>query len=259
MDTVASADGTVIAFDRFGGGPPVIMIVGAFNTRSQTEPLARALAPQFTALNYDRRGRGDSGDTAPYAVEREIDDIAALIAQTGGASAVFGHSSGATLALKAAASGLPITRLVLYEPPFNTDDNDPVLPAGFAADLAGLVSAGRRGDAVELYQTQAVGIPPQVVAQLRHAPFRPGLEAIAHTLAYDAAIIGDRSMPAGLLTAVTVPALVITGEQSPPFLRNAAQAAAAKMPTAQLAVLPGQSHDLNPGATAPVMAEFLAG
>ena len=124
--------------------------------------------------------------------------------------------------------------------------------------VAGLVSAGRRGDAVELYQTQAVGLPHEVVAQLRHAPFRPGLEAIAHTLAYDAAIIGDRSLPAGLLAGVTVPALVITGEQSPPFLRNAAQAAAQTMPHGRLAVLPGQTHDLNPGATAPVMAEFLA-
>ena len=187
-----------------------------------------------------------------------MDDIAALIAAAGGSAAVFGHSSGATLAVQAAGSGLPITRLVLYEPPFNTDDTDPLLPAGFAGDLAGLVSAGRRGDAVELYQTKAVGIPQEVVAQLRHAPFRPGLEAIAHTLAYDAAVIGDRSMPAGLLGAVTVPALVITGEQSPPFLRHAAQAAAEKMPTGRLTVLPGQSHDLNPDATAPVMAEFLA-
>ena len=159
MDTVASADGTVIAFDRYGDGPPVTMTVGAFNTRSQTEPLARALAPRFTAVNYDRRGRGDSGDTAPYAVEWEIDDIAALIQQAGGRASVFGHSSGATLALQAAASGLPITHLVLYEPPFNTDDSYPALPAGFAGELADLVAAGRRGDAVELYQTQAVGIP----------------------------------------------------------------------------------------------------
>ena len=235
------------------------MTVGAFNTRSQTEPLARTLAPRFTVLNYDRRGRGDSGDTAPYAVEREIDDIAALIAAAGGSASLFGHSSGATLALKAAASGLPITHLVLYEPPFNTDDTYPLLPAGFAAELDGLVSADRRGDAVELYQTKAVGIPQEVVAQMRHAPFRPGLEAIAHTLAYDAAIIGDRSMPAGLLSAVTVPTVVITGEQSPPFLRNAAQAAAQKMPNGRLAVLRGQTHDLNPDATAPVIAEFLAG
>ena len=258
MDTVASADGTTIAFDRYGDGPPVIMAVAAFNTRSATEPLARALAPQFTVLNYDRRGRGDSDDTAPYAVDREIDDLSALITAAGGSAAVFGHSSGATLALKAAAAGLPVTKLVLYEPPFRTDDSHPGLPADFPAKLAGLVSAGRRGDAVELYQTQAVGIPEEVVVQLRHAPFRPGLEAIAHTLAYDAAIIGDLSLPGGLLATITGPALVITGENSPPFLRNAARAAAAALPGGHLATLPGQTHDINPDATAPVMAAFLA-
>ena len=258
MYTAVSADGTMIAFDRYGDGPPVIMAVGAFNTRSQTEPLARSLAPRFTVLNYDRRGRGDSGDTTPYAVEREIEDIAALIAVAGGSASLFGHSSGATLALKAAAAGLPITHLVVYEPPFNTGDNDPALPASFAGELAELVAAGRRGDAVELYQTKAVGIPTEVVAQMRHAPFRPGLEAIAHTLAYDAAIIGDRSLPTGLLATITTPALVITGENSPPFLRNAAQAAAAALPNGQLGVLPGQTHDLNPDATAPVMTKFLA-
>ena len=147
---------------------------------------------------------------------------------------------------------------MLYEPPFNTDDSQPRLPASFADQLAELVTAGRRDEAVELYQTTAVGIPQQVVAQMRRAPFRPGLEAIAHTLAYEAAIIGDRSLPSGLLAAVTIAALVVTGEQSPPFLRAAAQAAAAALPVGRLAVLTGQGHDINPDATAPVMAEFLA-
>jgi pimeloyl-ACP methyl ester carboxylesterase len=259
MNTTMSSDGTAIAYDRFGGGPPVIMAAGAFNTRSTTEPLAQALAPRFSVLNYDRRGRGDSGDTAPYAVGREIEDLAALISAAGRSASVFGYSSGAALALKAAASGLPVTKLVLYEPPFNTDDSYPALPASFATQLAELVSAGRRGDAVELYQTKAVGIPEEVVAQMRHAPFRPGLEALAHTLAYDAAIIGDRSLPTALLATVTIPALVISGEQSPPFLRDAARATAAALPGGRLSVLPGQGHDINPEATAPVMAEFLAG
>src|SRR5262249_26796216 len=150
-----------------------------------------------------------------------------------------------TLALRAAASGLPITHLVLYEPPFNTDDSYPPLPAGFAGELAGLVSAGRRGDAVELYQTQAVGIPHEVVEQLRHAPFRPGLEAIRPPPPYAAAVMGARSMPPGLLAGIPVPTLVTTGEKSPPFLRNAAQATAETMPNGRLAVLPGQGHDLN--------------
>jgi pimeloyl-ACP methyl ester carboxylesterase len=258
METAVSADGTPIAYDRYGDGPPLITAAGAFCARATTDPLARALAGQFTVLSYDRRGRGDSGDTAPYAVEREIDDLAALIGAAGGSAAVFGHSSGATLALKAAASGLPITHLVLYEPPFNPDDSFPRLPAGLPGELAGLVAAGRRGDAVELYQTRAVGLPPEVVAQLRHAPFRPALEAIAHTLAYDAAVIGDRSLPAAMLGTITVPALVITGEQSPPFLAGAAKAAAAALPAGQLAVLPGQTHDINPEATAPVIASFLS-
>jgi pimeloyl-ACP methyl ester carboxylesterase len=259
MNSVVSADGTTIAYDRYGDGPPVIMTAGAFNTRSTTEPLSRALASQFTVLNYDRRGRGDSGDTAPYAVEREIADIAALLQQSGGPGTVFGYSSGATLALKAAASGLPITHLVLYEPPFNTDDTYPLLPSGFARELADLVSAGRRGDAVELYQTQAVGMPEEVVTQMRHAPFRPAMEALAHTLAYDAAVIGDRSLPTSLLASVETPTLVITGEQSPPFLRAAAQAAASALPKGRLAALPGQGHDINPDATATVMVRFLIG
>jgi pimeloyl-ACP methyl ester carboxylesterase len=258
MMTAVSADGTTIAFDRYGDGPPVIMTVGAFNTRSTTEPLSRALEQRFTVLNYDRRGRGDSGDTAPYAVDREIEDLGALVAASGLPASVFGYSSGAALALKAAASGLPITKLVLYEPPFNPDDSYPLLPANLADQLAELVSAGRRGDAVELYQTKAVGIPEDVVAQLRHAPFRPGLEAIAHTLAYDATIIGDRSLPTELITSVTAPTLVISGEQSPPFLRAAAQAVAQALPNGRLNSLPGQGHDISPEATAPVMAEFLA-
>jgi pimeloyl-ACP methyl ester carboxylesterase len=258
MRTAASADGTALAFDRYGDGPPVIMTAGAFNTRAATEPLARALAEQFTVLNYDRRGRGGSGDTAPYAVDREIEDLAALIDAAGGPASVFGYSSGATLALKAAAAGLPITKLVLYEPPFNPDDSYPLLPADLAGQLTELVAAGRRGDAVELYQTKAVGIPEDVVAQMRHAPFRPSLEAIAHTLAYDATIVGDRSLPTGLIASVTIPALVISGEQSPPFLRAAARAVAQTLPNGRFSSLPGQGHDISPEATAPIMAEFLA-
>jgi pimeloyl-ACP methyl ester carboxylesterase len=258
MRTAVSADGTTIAFDRYGDGPPVIMTAGAFNTRSATEPLAQALQQRFTVLNYDRRGRGDSGDTPPYAVGREIEDLGALVAAAGGSASVFGYSSGAALALQAAAAGLVITKLVLYEPPFNPDDSYPLLPADLAGQLAELVAASRRGDAVELYQTKGVGMPEDVVAQMRHAPFRPGLEAIAHTLAYDATIVGDRSLPTGMIASVTAPALVISGEQSPRFLRAAARAVAAALPHGRLATLPGQGHDISPEATAPVMAEFLA-
>jgi pimeloyl-ACP methyl ester carboxylesterase len=259
MKTVTSADGTTIAFDRFGSGPPIIMTVGAFNDRSTTEPLARALAPEFMVVNYDRRGRGDSGDAAEYSVQREIEDIEALIAAAGEGSALFGYSSGAVLALKAAASGLPIRKLALYEPPFRTDETHPPLPGDLPQRLADLVAAGRRGDAVELYQTEAVRMPAEVVAGLRHAPFRPGLEAIAHTLVYDATIVGDLSMPAALIASVETPTLVICGEESSPFMRAAASAVADALPNGRLRSLAGQAHGISPAATAPVLAEFLAG
>src|SRR5947209_15976870 len=192
MPNVVSKDGTRIAFDRHGEGQPIILVVGAFNERSTGTPLATFLAPHFAAYTYDRRGRGDSGDTAPYAVEREIDDLAALIAEAGGSAAVFGYSSGANLALQAAASGLPITKLALYEAPYLVDHNgqQPRTHPNHAAQLSELIAAGRRGDAVEYFQQQMVGIPEEVVVQMRRAPFRPALEAIAHTLVYDATILG---------------------------------------------------------------------
>src|SRR6266511_1484116 len=219
-----SNDGTAIAFEQSGDGPPVILVGSAFNDRSGTAPLAAALAARLTVFNDDRRGRGDSGDTAAYSVAREIQDLDALIAQAGGSSAVFGHSSGATLALHAAAHGLAITKLALYEPPFLVDQSRPRPPADLPKQLAELISAGRRGDAVELYQTKYVGIPEDVVAQLRHAPFRPALEAIAHTLLYDATIDGENSMP---------------------MLRNAARVLADTLPNGRPCTLAGQSHDIS--------------
>ena len=257
MRFVTSADGTTIALDRLGDGPPVIMVVGAFNSRSTTAPLAAALQDWFTILNYDRRGRGDSGDTPPYSVQREIEDLGAVIAEAGGSAAVFGYSSGATLALRAAASGLAISKLALYEPPFLVDDSRPPLPADLPARLADLVAAGRRGDAVELYQREAIGMPEQVVTGMRQAPFRPALEAIAHTLAYDAAIVGDMTLPAELIASISAPALVIGGENSPPLMRNAARAVADALPDGQLRTLAGQGHDISPEATAPALKAFL--
>jgi pimeloyl-ACP methyl ester carboxylesterase len=256
MEMVHSADGTALAFDRFGDGPAIVMVAGAFNTRATTEPLGQTLASNFTVLNYDRRGRGESGDTTPYAVDREIDDLAALITAAGGEASVFGYSSGAVLALIAATRGLPITTLTLYDPPLRPNDSYPALRTDLADRVSALVAAGQRGEAVELFQSEAVGIPTDVIAQLRHAPFRPALEYIAHTLAYEAAIIGDRSMPPGLDT-VDVPTLVLTGGQSPAFLQSGACAVAKALPKGTFATLPGQTHDIDPDATAPVMAAFL--
>jgi pimeloyl-ACP methyl ester carboxylesterase len=257
-DTVTSADGTAIAFDRLGAGPPLIMAAGAFNTRTATAPLAGALQDRFTVLNYDRRGRGESGDTAPYAVERELEDLAALIGAAGGTAAVFGYSSGANLALAAAAQGLGITALALYEPAFRLDGG-PRPPAGLPGQLAELVRAGRRGAAVELFQARVIGMPEAVIAGMRRAPFRPALEAIAHTLAYEAALVGDLTLPRAMLGTVEVETLVLDGSESAPAMRDAAQAVAGALPRGRHHRLAGQSHDLSPAATAPVVADFLSG
>jgi pimeloyl-ACP methyl ester carboxylesterase len=249
MGTVTSKDGTRIAFDLSGKGSAIILVVGAFNDRSTGTPLARSLEQHFTVFNYDRRGRGESSDTAPYAIEREIEDLDALISQAGGSARVFGYSSGALLALRAAAHGLAIAQLAVYDPP----------PTGakagqLAPQLTELIAAGRRGDAVELFQTEAVGIPTAIVAQMRHAPFRPGLEKMAHTLVYESTILG--SLPERLLASVRVPTLVIDGEESHVMLRQAAQSVADALPNSRYRTLKGQGHDIAPAVVAPVLAEF---
>ena len=234
----------------------MILVVGAFNDRSTGAPLARALESGLTVLNYDRRGRGASGDTQPYAVEREVEDLDALIREAGGAAGVFGYSSGAHLALEAAARGLDITKLALYDAPFIVGDGLPRPPQDIASQLAKLISSNRRGDAVELYQTKLVGIPEQVVAQLRHAPFRPALEAMAHTLVYDATLVGDLSLPADRLRSIKAPTLALYGGQSPALMGPAAKALAEAIPDGQFRVLDGQTHDIVPSALAPVLLEF---
>ena len=258
MDEVRSKDGTTIAFEWSGEGPPLILVVGAFNDRATGAPLAAALQERFTVLNYDRRGRGGSTDTHPYAVEREVEDLQALIEEAGGSASVFGYSSGAVLALRAAAHGLSISRLVLYDPPVSADGGAGRLRGDLAARLAGLVEEGRRGEAVELFQTEAVGIPAEVVAQIRLAPFWPGLEAMAHTLVYETEILGDGSLPIELAASIEAPTLVIVGGQSSPFIREKAPALADVMPEARVRVLEDQSHDLVPQVLAPVLEEFLA-
>lgn len=246
---VVSRDGTPIVFDRFGDGPSLVLVLGAFNERPTGEPLARCLGSQFSVYNYDRRGRGASGDTLRYAVSREIEDLAAVIDAAGGAAAVFGYSSGANLAIQAAAAGVPIKALVLYEPPYLVTPD----PRPHARALSALISADRRGEAVEYFQRDVVGIPAEIVAQFRNAPFRPALEKMAHTLVYEASIIGDRSLP----PPINTPTLVLAGDAGSPLMPLAARALADVLPNARAEILPGQSHDLNPGALAPVITEFL--
>jgi len=263
MEKVTSADGTPIAFDRFGEGPPVIVVGGATCARGMTHPLAEALGHHATVFNYDRRGRGESGDTAPYAVEREIEDLDALIAEAGGTASVYGHSSGAVLVLHAAAQGRPMTRLVLHEPPFVPDgEEERRTSREYAERLTALLAEGRRGDAVELFMT-LVGLPPEAIAGMHHSPMWPGLEAVAPTLAYDSEIMGNvrrgGTIPTEVLDEVTTfaPALVLAGGASPSWMIDAARQVADALPNGEHRVLDGQGHAVPPDVLAPVLAEFL--
>jgi pimeloyl-ACP methyl ester carboxylesterase len=256
MKTVTSKDGTRIAFDQMGQGPAVVLVCGGSVDRMSNAPLAAVLAANFTVFNYDRRGRGDSGDTAPYAVEREVEDIDAVISAAGGSAFLYGTSSGAALALEAAASGLAIRKLALWEPPFIVDDSRPRPPADTAKTYTEFIAAGRRGDAVEFFMAKVVGLPPEFVAQARTQPWWPAQEALAHTLAYDATIMGDYSLPTEQAAAVTIPTLVIVGGADFPWMRASAQALANIIPGAQTRILEGQGHNVAPEILAPVLANF---
>lgn len=251
MNTLTSADGTTIAYELAGSGPAVVFAAGAFNDRTALAPLAQELAAGFTVVTYDRRARGGSGDTKPWSADREAEDLDALIARVGGTAHVFGFSSGGILALHAAAGGSAIARLVCYEPPYPFGEgNAPDLPAR----LGELVDAGRRGDAVELFQREAIGLPPEVVAQIRRSPMFASLEAMAQSVVYDSTLTTGATPPA----TVTTPTLVLSGARTWPALTRAAARTAGALPKARHVEVPGGlHHTIEPAVTAPVVAEFL--
>jgi pimeloyl-ACP methyl ester carboxylesterase len=257
MEEVTSKDGTSIAFDRLGDGPPVILVCGGSTDRMANAGLAALLGSDFAVLNYDRRGRGDSGDTPPYAVEREVEDIEAVIAAAGGSACLYGTSSGAALALEAAASGLPVTKLALWEPPYIQDETMRP-PADQVERYNEMIAEGRRGDAVEFFMSKVVGMPPEFVSQSRTQPWWAATEALAHTLAYDATIMGDYSLPTETAASVKAPTIVIAGGGSFPFMRETAQALAEAIPDGQTRTLEGQDHNVAPEAIAAVLREFFA-
>ena len=263
MNKVVSKDGTEIAYEKTGHGFPLILVGGALSDRSAAVPLAALLAPHLTVFAYDRRGRGESGDTAPYAVQREVEDIQTLIAEAGGSAFVFGHSSGSVLALEAAARGLAVPKLAMYEPPFMIDKSRSPLPKDYREHLGELLTSGRRGDAVEYFMTIAVGVPPEAVAQMRRSPTWTKLETVAHTLVHDQAIMDNcttgTSLPADRWTTATMPLLVFDGSASPAWLRNAVQALVDILPSARRLTLEGQTHRIDPATLAPVLVEFFGG
>ncbi|MER5645475.1 alpha/beta fold hydrolase [Streptosporangium sp. NPDC002524] len=253
MATATSRDGTRIGFERTGTGPALVLVdaAGGFRGFGPMKSLAEHLADRFTVVIYDRRGRGESGDTRPYAVEREVEDLATVIEEAGGPVFVHGFSSGAALGLLGAAAGLPISMLSLLEPPIAFDE--PSRKSELAAEIDALVAAGRRADAVEHFHT-SIGVPPEMTAGMRQAPFFPTLEGIAHTLAYDSRV--TEAVSPATLRSVAVPALVVNSESSDERLRGWAQETAAALPQGRHLPLKGEWHGVPDDVLAPALAEF---
>lgn len=261
-EKTTSADGTEIAFDRVGTGPPLIIVGGAWNTRHSGAELAEQLAGSFTVYTYDRRGRGDSGDTPPYAVEREIEDLEAVIEAAGGSAALFGHSSGGALALETTARSVSVTRLAMYEPPYILDGTRPPLADDYIEHLEELVAAGKRREVVGYFMTEAVGMPSEMVEPMLDSPMVESMEPVAHTVSYDGRVMLRGSMNGGPLPAewrdsVTVPTLVMDGGNSPDWIRNSSRALVQLLTDVSYRTLEGQDHAAAAEAIAPVVEEFL--
>ncbi|WP_433167034.1 alpha/beta fold hydrolase [Kribbella sp. CA-247076] len=260
MQKTVSADGTVIAYDRLGSGPALVLVTGLLCDRAKMAPTAEELAKHYTVLNYDRRGRGGSGDTAPYAIQREIDDLAAVLGEAGAGAAVYAHSSGAGLALHAAARGLPVSRVVLHEAPYTAgleDEREEARRIG--TELRDLLGAGRYGDAVEMMLI-ATGMPAELVEESRTAPWWAALEAMAPTMSYDSEVMGDLDgggVPLEMVASVTVPALVLCGGASPDWMLSVARQLSDALPAGTLQVLDHQEHVVPPEILAPVLVEYL--
>jgi pimeloyl-ACP methyl ester carboxylesterase len=266
MQTVTSKDGSRIAYDRHGSGPVVILVAGALGYRkfSKMEEIAKQLAEHHTVINYDRRGRGDSTEVKPFAVEREIEDIQALIEAEGGSASLWGWSSGGALALRAAAAGIGVERVSVYEIPFMVDPTHNRPTPDYGERLDELVAADDRNALVKHFMRNAIGIPAPFVALMRLMPMWKGLKATAHTLPYDWAALGKHTMYGAPLSTeewapVTVPAQVVYGSKSAAVLQKSSRALAEVLPNAELRELEGVSHNVKPKALLPVLAEFLAG
>ncbi|MFD8500731.1 alpha/beta fold hydrolase [Amycolatopsis sp. NPDC059657] len=257
MDTVTSADGTKIAFERTGGGPPVILVGGAFNDRTTVAGLAGALNPEYSGIAYDRRGRGDSTDGDEYTIEREVEDLAALIEHVGGRASVFGHSSGAILSLEAAQRGLPIDKLAVYEPPFIVGGRE--LPGDDLTErLRACAEEDRREDAVMLFLTEGVGVPKEQVEGMKSSPMWGWFTGLAHTLYYDTTLCGLGNRLPDWLARIAVPTLAIGGGTTDEWMRLSAKAVADAIPDGRYVVLEGHDHGVlsQPEALKPMLAEF---
>jgi len=257
MEKVTSKDGTKIAYNKTGNGPALILVLGALNSRKSGTKLARILAARFTVINYDRRGRGNSTDTVPYSPQCEVEDIAALIDVIGETVCLYGHSSGAALALEAAIKlRKKIEKLAIYEVPYTTDNNARKAAEEYYKTLKKLLTSGRTDDAVALF-VQSVGVSDKQVQAMKRMPMWKGLEKLAPTLAYDSEVLGGgHALPADRLSHITMPTLVMHGGAGTSFMRNAASAVTEAIPQAQLRTLAHQTHGVSPKVLAPVLEEF---
>jgi pimeloyl-ACP methyl ester carboxylesterase len=257
MQHVTSKDGTTIAFEKIGQGPALLVVGGVLGDHMQQSGLAQLLASDFTVYNIDRRGHGESGFTDPYAVEREIEDLDAVITEAGGSAFVYGTSGPGVLCMEAAARGLStkMKKLAAWEPPYILEGSRPPAPADYKEQLEKLLAEGQRGEMIELFFTQAVGIPAEVVAGMRQSPFWAAQEAIAHTLVYDATLMNNYALPKQLLAQIGVETLVIDGGTTP-WLSQAADAVAAVIPHAQRQTIAGQPHNVADEAMVPALKEY---
>ncbi|MFI9762211.1 alpha/beta fold hydrolase [Streptomyces sp. NPDC051963] len=250
-----SRDGTPLAYTRTGQGPAVVLVSGAMSTGATVAPLAGLLSGGFSVVVYDRRGRGESGDTPPYTVQREVEDLAALIDAVGGQAALYGISSGGALVLEAAASGLPVSKVAVYETPFAVYEGGAEERAEYTERLTAALAEDRRGDAVELF-LRLTGLAEEMIQGARQSPMWSGMESIAPSLAYDNAVMGDGLLPRHRLASIPVPVLAVAGDASPAWLREATQAVAETAPEGTYRSLEGQTHMVDPQVLAPVLAEF---
>jgi pimeloyl-ACP methyl ester carboxylesterase len=256
LSTVTSKDGTSIAYVGRGSGPAVVLVTGGLDDGSENEPLAEALATQFTTYNYARRGRGESGDTPPYALEREIEDLEALVAKAGGRAYLYGVSSGGALALEAAAAGVGVERLAVYEVPYFVDAGMLHAWRAYVDELQVALAEGQAGKPLELFH-RLTGFSEQDIAAARESPSWSAAQALEHTLAYDAACVGAGEPPTARLATIEVPSLVATGGGTD-FMEAAADAIAVSIPNANRRILQGQEHVVDPGTMAPVLAQFFS-
>lgn len=250
MQLVRSADGTDIAVERSGDGPPLVLVGGAFQDRFSMNTIATGLQDAFTVYEYDRRGRGDSGNTLPYAVEREVEDLAVVIGAAGEAAFVFGQSSGGALALEAAARGLPIRALVVNEPPYTDGPSD-----SFADHLDELVREDRPAAAAAAF-LELIGTPRTAIAQMRAGPHWARMETFAPTLSHEVRLCNNGEVPAHLLARVSAPTLVLAGERSPAWAHDGARAIADQVPAGHARVLAGQGHMVADDVLISVLREF---